>query len=321
MSIINTGITPSSIAINNNYAYITNSNNYEIPGQDSVTVVDLSTNLPITTIFDPSFNEPYRVTICGTKAYIMNSGGSTISIINTKTNKVSGIITGFDGPSGMVIKDNIGYVNNYGATPGVGSGNGTTVSVVDLNTNLIINTIIVGFAPAAVVSGKKYIYTVNYVDGNPDTGTLSKICPKNNKVIATITGFFGPFSMAIKDGKGYVTNFGSNNFAPFGTSVSVVDLKQNIIIDTITVGIQPTGIAIHNNYAYVSNYNTLYAKANFQNLTFGQGIISVIDLSINKVVSNIPTSPSPNSLVINKNSLYVVNYTQNCVNVIDIDRR
>lgn len=319
IGVINTGVNPSSITIDGHYAYVTNSNNYEIEGQDSVIVIDLHTNLPITTIFDQSFKEPYRITINKSKAYVSNSSSSTISIINTRTNTVTRIINGFDGPSGFVIKDKLGYVNNYGATPGVGSGNGNTVSMVDLITEKIIGSpIIVGLAPAAIVSDKNYIYTVNYVDGNPHTGTISKICTKCNKVVDTIIGFSGPFDMKIKDKKGYVTNFGSNNFAPFGTTVSVVDLKNNIIINNITVGIQPAGIAIHDKYVYVSNYNTLYAHANFQNLTFGQGTINVIDLDTNKVVSTIAVGNSPNYLVVNDEYLYIVNYTQNCISIVKV---
>jgi YVTN family beta-propeller protein len=338
VGLINTGVTPSSIAItpNGRYAYVTNSNNYEAPGQDSVTVIDLNTNLPITTIFDKSFNEPYRVTIDdkGTKAYISNSGGSTITIIDIKTNKVSDIIDGFDGPSGMVIKDNVGYVNNYGAFGGVGSGNGTTVSVVDLRGKVIIETITTGLAPAAIVLHGKYVYTVNYVDGEPNTGTLTKIDTRTNTVIATIgpfikDGFSGPFSMAINDNgkRGYVTNFGSNNFTPFGTTVSVVDLTRNLIIDTIYTGIQPTGIVLDDQYAYVSNYNTLYAHViknppptRYLDLTPGQGSISVINLETNKVISTVAVGHSPNNLAITPDNkyLYIVNYTQNNVGIVKL---
>src|SRR3989338_2590814 len=118
---ITVGVNPAVIAItpDNRYGYVANNNNYAIPGQDCVTVLDLRTNLPITTIFDNSFDEPYRITInkAGTKAYVANSGGSTISIIDIATNTVTGIITGFDGPSGIVIKGHRAYVNNYGTTP------------------------------------------------------------------------------------------------------------------------------------------------------------------------------------------------------------
>src|SRR5438477_8821988 len=153
---INVGVTPAGIALtpDNHFAYVANNNNYGITGEDSVTVLNLKTNLPELTINDSSFNEPYTVTMNadGTRAYVTNSGGSTITVINTKTHDVIGEITGFDGPSGMVInpKGTRAYVNNYGG-PILGSGNGTAVRVVDLHTNTIIGApIIVDLAPAAI---------------------------------------------------------------------------------------------------------------------------------------------------------------------------
>ena len=67
----NTGITPTGIAITNDgkKAYVANNNNYGITGQDSVTVLDLTTQLPLTTINDVSFSQPYTITMSpdGTK--------------------------------------------------------------------------------------------------------------------------------------------------------------------------------------------------------------------------------------------------------------
>src|SRR5690348_5891251 len=93
---INTGVNPTGIALtpDNSVAYVANNNNYAIAGQDSVSVLNLTDNLPITTITDASFDEPYTVTMNaqGTKAYVTNSGGATITIINTEMNTVAGTI-------------------------------------------------------------------------------------------------------------------------------------------------------------------------------------------------------------------------------------
>lgn len=337
-TVITAGVNPAGLAItpDGRYAYVANNNNYSIAGQDSVTIIDLKILLPIKTIYDKSFNGPYTVTInkSGTKAYVTNSGGSTITVIDVKTDTVIRTIDGFDGPSGMVIHGHTAYVNNYGATPGVGSGNGTTVRVVDLKTNTIVGEpIVVGLAPAALAISPdgRYVYTANYVDGNPKTGTLTKISTATNTVVATIgpfaNGFSGPFSIVINSSgkKAYVTNFGSNNFEPFGTTVSVVDLCENVICSIIKLGIQPSGIALTPNgkYAVVSNYNTLYAYVQQQpleylNLTAGQGTLNVIDLRNNAVISTIATGQSPSAVAITPDGKYVCvsNYTSNTVDVI-----
>jgi YVTN family beta-propeller protein len=330
---ITAGVNPSGIAItpDNRFAYVTNNNNYGIAGQDTVTVLDLTTNTVVTTIHDASFQEPYRVSInpAGTKAYISNSNGTTITIIDIATNKVIGIITGFDGPSGMAITPNglFGYVNNYGGPGGVGSGNGTTVNVVDLTTHTIIGpALTVGLAPAAVAMSPDgaFVYVINYTDGNPGTGTLSIIRTSDNSVILNaVTGFSGPFGIALTpNGKyAYITNFGSNNFAPFGTTASVVDVNNRTIVATINLGIQPAGIAVtpDGHFVYASNYNTLYAGPGFTNLTPGQGTVNIINITTNTVIPPIiAVGESPSNIAIAPNGefAYVVNYTSNIITVI-----
>ncbi len=331
---INTGITPAGIAItaDGHTAYVANNNNYGITGQDCVSVLNLKHNTVKTTIFDASFNQPYTVTISpdGDTAYVTNSNSTTITIINIGANEVIGVVGGFDGPSGMAITPDgsTAYINNYGGPEGLGSGNGTTVRVLDLHTNTFVGTpITVGLAPAAlaITPDGKHVYVVNYVDGNPNTGTISVIETTHNTVVTTIPGFSGPFGIAITpNGKyAYVANFGSNNFAPFGTTVSIVKLKTNSIKATINVGIQPAGVAItpDGHLAYVTNYNTLYAGANFTDLTPGEGTVNIIDTKKRKVIPpTIAVGQSPANIAMSQNGkyAYVTNYASNTVSVIEL---
>ncbi len=330
---INSGITPDGMAItpDNRFGYVANNNNYSLTGGDTVSVLDLKNNTVKTTISDSSFNEPFRIAInpAGTKAYVANSNSTTISIIDIATNTVTGVIGGFDGPSGMVITPDgsTGYVNNYGGPEGVGSGNAITVNVVDLVNNVIVgDPIVVGLAPAAlaITPDGKFVYVMNYVNGNPGAGTMIAIQTSDNTVVGTpLTGFSGPFGIAITpNGKyAYVTNFGSNNFEPIGSTVSVVKLSTNAIVATINLAIQPAGIAITPNgrFAYVTNYNTLYAGSNFTNLTAGQGTVNIIDIEKNEVISpTIAVGQGPNAVAISPNGkfAYVTNFTSNTVSVI-----
>lgn len=341
---INTGVTPGGIAITHDgrYAYVANNNNYGLQNtnasgatvnSDSVTVIDLSNNTVLTTIYDTSFLQPYTVTInpAGTRAYVTNSAGSTVTIINIATNTVTGIISGFDGPSGMVITPdgNTGYVNNYGG-PILGSGNGFTVDVVNnLNSTPTLGaTINVGLAPAALAitaDGSK-VYVIDYSYGVPDDGSISIINTSNNTAeLGVVTGLFGPFNITLTPDDKYaiVTNFGSNNFTPFGTSATKIDLSTNTIVDTFSLGIQPAGSAItpDGHYALTTNYNTLYTVTMpyFNNLTAGQGTVNIIDLLNNAVLPiTIDVGQSPNEIAITPNGAfaYVTNYTSNTVSVI-----
>ena len=239
------------------------------------------------------------------------------------------MIDGFDGPSGMVITPdgNTAYVNNYGG-PILLSGNGTTIRVVDLTTNTIVgDPITVDLAPAAlaITPNGEFVYVINYVDGNPGTGTINIIQTSDNTVVGTIPGFSGPFAIAITpDGSSaYVTNFGSNNFSPVGTTVSVVDLRTNKITSTIKLGTQPSGIAItpDGRFAYVSNYNTLYLGPNFSDLTPGKGTINIIDTCTNTVLCQVfVVGSSPAAIAISSDGkrAYVANYSSNNISVINI---
>jgi YVTN family beta-propeller protein len=328
---IGVGDTPTGIAItpDNQFAYVANNFN-DFPSGGSVSVISIKTNTVVMTINDPSFNEPYSVTInpAGTKVYVTNSQGSTVTIIDTATNTVVGVIDGFDGPSGFAItpNGNTAYVNNYGG-PKAGSGNGTTVSVVDLNTDTITGTITVGQAPAslAITPNGEFVYVINYVLGNTGDGTISIIQTSNNTVVGTILGFSGPFQIAITpNGKfAYVTNFGSNNFSPVGTTVSVVDLTSNTITTAIPLGTQPSGIALSANgrLAYVTNYNTLYLGAGFTDLTPGTGTVNIIDTRTNTVLSPVfivGSSPADIAVTSDGKYAYVTNFSSNNVSVINI---
>jgi len=343
---IGVGMNPAGIAItpNGRYAYVANDNDNQISGDDTISVIDLCTNKVIATISDPSFyqpsiltNQPYTVTInaAGTKVYVTNSNSTTVTIIDTASNTVSGVIDGFDGPSGFAIvpgcNSTTAYVNNYGGPEGLQSGNGHTVNVVNLSTNSIIGSPIdVALAPAslAITPDGAYVYVACYVDGNTGTGVVSVIRASDNTVIATIPGFSGPFQIAITPNGcyAYVTNFGSNNFEPVGNTVSVISIKTNEIIATIPVGTQPSGLAItpDGNYVYISNYNTLYLGPNFSDLTPGQGTVNIIDTCTNKVICpTIVVGSSPANIAITPNGAfaYVSNYASNNVSVIDILER
>lgn len=346
ISTVPVGVTPAGMAItlDGTRAYVANNNNYGITYEgdipvicDSVSILDLTTpGYPVTgVVVDTSFNQPYTITIHpdGSKAYVTNSAGTTITIISMITNFVIGTIDGFDGPSGMVITPDglTGYVINYGAIGGAGSGNGNTVNVVDLVNDVIVGSpITVARAPSGIVitSDGARVYTINYVTGATD-GTMSVIdTSDNSSLFGIMDGLFGPFGIVLSpdDTKAYITNFGSNNFTPIGTVVAIVSLAEPtapVVTVYVPTGIQPSGIAVDGNdrYLYVSNYNTLYADGeNFTGLTAGEGTVSVIDLSfaLPKVIDNIVVGTSPGCIIIHPDGdrALVSNFSSNTVSVI-----
>jgi len=327
---INVGVTPAAIAItSNNFAYVANCNDYNIEGQDTVSVLNLMNNTVATTISDKSFSQPFTITLNENenKAYVTNSNSTTVSVIDTTKNIVTHVIQGFDGPSGFAIipNKNKAYVNNYGE--GKTNGKGNTVSVVE--DDLVKSKIVVPQAPSAltITPDGEFLYVCCYVDGTQNSGCVCVIQTSNDSIIKVINNFFGPFAIVIAPDStyAYVTNFGSNNFAPFGTSVSIIDMKQNQIVGSIDqLGIQPSGIAIipDSKYLCVSIYNTLYKvpESKIPELTYGQGTVLIIDMSStsNQVISSTPVGNGPCSVAIRSNFAYVTNYGSNTVNVIKL---
>jgi len=309
------------MALCGDYLFVANNNNYGIKGSDNVTVINVRTGLLETTINDTSFNGPYTITAseCCDFVYVTNSNASSVTKISTHTLSVVDVLTGFDGPSGFVLYGGYAFVNNYGATPGKGSGNGTTISVYDLKAKTIIKTITTDLAPAAMTKCDNKLIVVNYVDGNPGTGTLQVINMDTFAIDGEkVTGLSGPFDVVSDGHTAYVTNFGSNNFFPYGTTVNGVNLKTRKIDSVINVGIQPSGIALCRDKLYVTNYNTLYSDPQFSQLVAGQGTVSVIDVCDKRCPKICPcvkvVGQSPANLIVCGGVAYVSNYTSNTVN-------
>jgi YVTN family beta-propeller protein len=114
-------------------------------------------------------------------AYITNLGSNNVSVIDTKTNKVTATIPVGAGPLGVAVSPDGSkvYITNDNDNPG-------TVAVIATATNKVIATIPVGDAPFGVAvspDGGK-VYVVNEAS-NP--GTVAVIATATSKVIATIT--------------------------------------------------------------------------------------------------------------------------------------
>ena len=78
------------------YLYIVNNQYYGITPYDSVYVYDLINEQFVAKITNASFKTPSTATISGRRVYITNSNSTTITIIDTATNKVVNDIDGFN---------------------------------------------------------------------------------------------------------------------------------------------------------------------------------------------------------------------------------
>ena len=183
------------------------------------------------------------------------------------------------------------YITNY--------GNGT-VSVVDIPTNTITDTITVGAHPSgvSVSSDGSTVYITNGT-GN----SVSVINTASNTVTATIPVGTGPLGIVVTPDGSMV--YVANSIA--GT-VNVINTSTNTVTDTITVGAYPTGVSVtpDGSKVFVTNQ---YANT-----------VSVITTAANIVSATIPVGNSPDGVAVSPDGskVYVANYDDNNIKVINI---
>ena len=231
-------------------------------------------------------------------AYVANSESSSVSLINTLTNRTIDQIPVGINPLFLAIAPDGTKV--YAANAGSNS-----VSVIDKSTMSVTAAIPVGDNPSAIGFSPDGLlaYVANYA-----SGAVSVVDTAAGAVISSVDVGSGPWHLAISsDGTtGYVTNSGSN-------SVSVIDLTSSppTLVEDISVGDQPLGIVLSadNTRAYVANH--------------GQNSISVIDISVSPPVVLPPigvgSGPFDLAFVPAASTLYVTNSDSNSLSVIDTD--
>jgi len=197
-------------------------------------------------------------------------------------------------PAGMDITPDGKYLyvansNNYGLI------NQDTVSVIDLEKNMVIKTITDATfsSPNSVKIKNNKCYVMN-----SSSSTISIINTDTNQVIGTISGngsdvdvLDGPSIMVMTPDKtkGYVNNYGINSN---GNHISVIDLINDVIIATIIIGdnIKVPNPASPADLAISPDGKKLYV-VNYANDSNGNpsvpGYISIIDVLTNQIIDTI----------------------------------
>ncbi|RVW06371.1 YncE family protein [Rhodococcus spongiicola] len=144
----------AAIAPDGNRAYVANM------GDDTVSVIDTSTNTETTTIDVGNGPRAVAFTPDGTRAYVTNQNDNSVSVIDTVANTVTITINVGGAPEGVTITPDgtRAYVTNY---------LGNTVSMIDTATNTF-TTIDVGNGPraAAITSDGTHAYVTNQHDSS-----------------------------------------------------------------------------------------------------------------------------------------------------------
>jgi YVTN family beta-propeller protein len=163
------------------------------------------------------------------------------------------------------------------------NGNAETLSRLNLQTGEVTNHIVnTGPVPNQVAYYDSRLYVVN-----SGSASLQIINPANNQTTADIQLPINsnPLNVAFYDGCAYVSGFLTN-------SVYKVNLSTNQVTDTIRVGQSPAGLIIANDILCVCN--TGFNPVNF---TYGQGSVSIIDISDGQELTRISVGKNPQALI------------------------
>jgi len=282
------------IAISGGKAYVTRSG-------ANMTIIDLNsvTELaPVSFSTYPSCSQGY-VAVSGNRAYValsnLGSNGQ-LAVVNIDNNSVLTYIPVGVDPWGVTTYSNQIYVaNNIHWT----NGDPATVRVIDMNTNSVVDTILVGINPNCIAidptTGRAFV-----TNGNSLSNSVSVINTATNNVIATISVPNQPFGVAISANCAYVSNYVDS---PNGT-VEVIDISSNTIIASIPVGRDAIGVAAISGYVFVANSSS--------------NTVSVIDVTSNTVVTTINVGNGPDGIAVDQttNKVYVTNQNDKTISII-----
>jgi YVTN family beta-propeller protein len=244
------------------------------------------------TIAVGSFPSGVAVDSAAGTAYVVNSGGGSVSVIDEATGAVTATVNVGIAPTGVAVDPAVGsvYVVNHATS---------TVSVIDEATDTLTATIPVGAGAAGVAADPT---TGNVYVTDHAASSVTVINATTNTVTGTIPVGVEPADVAVDSTTGtvYVTN------STDGT-VSVINEASGTVTATIPVGVEPAGVAVDptTETAYVSNTT--------------DGTVSVIDEADNTVTATIPVGTQPAGVAVDPSTgtVYVDNAFAATVSVID----
>jgi YVTN family beta-propeller protein len=235
------GDLPVDVAIrpDGDRAYVTNF------GDNSVKVIDTSTNLVVATVAVGTGPTSPAVTPDGTRLYVPNGSSDDVSMVNTSTNMVVATLAVGDDPRYIAITPD--GTRAYVTSANSGSSDVTVIDTDPASPNF--NTVIASIATATSTRGVAitpdgafaYVAVGVFLDpGRVDVIDTNPSSPNFHTVLTSVTVENNPWGVAITpDGtRVYVVNNGSN-------SVPVIRTADNTVTATLLPNAgDPQGIAI-----------------------------------------------------------------------------
>lgn len=233
--------------------------------------------------------------------YVVNSGSRSISVIDTSQLRVLSTIQlpGGIGPSDIVfVPDLVASDGSQLSIDGklyITNRLSNDVTVVSTATNHMLGMVPVGNLPSSISADliRKEIYVTN-----ERSNDLSIISTVDDRVVATVPVNRKPTGVAVGKDKLYIFNEGSNN-------ISLVSPSTRKVVGTITLAVSPKrGMVGFGGRTFITD--TAADRVTF---------LSQLDF----VTRELPVSRGPVNIAGDerRNRLYVTNYDDSSVSVID----
>ena len=243
------------------------------------------------------FNNPEGVAFSpsGAYAYVTNSEGTNVVIINTASNTVSGSITsGFSTPKTIAISPSGTYAYVTNCNSSCGGSIPDNIVIINTASNTVTGSITSGFDyPYGVSFSPSGTYA--YVTNNHGNNVVIINTASNTVTGAITSGITNPYGVAFSHSGAYayVTNYGSQN-------VVIINTASNTVTGAITSGFSnPYGVSFSpsGTYAYVTNG--------------GSSNVVIINTATNTVTASITSGFfSPYGVAISPSGAYA--YVTNC---------
>ncbi|WP_018476806.1 YncE family protein [Pontibacter roseus] len=242
------------VALNNEKGYVTEWLGYDpttyIYGTGRVAVVDLKTYTVTKTI--PVGVQPEQLVISGGKLFVANSGGNTVSVINTATDAVETSILVNDGPNSLALdRNNVLWVSSsglksYNSDYSVDEENSKPGTLAKINTgsNAVISTLaFTQKAPSPsklTLNGnrdKLYFLFNNRVYVQDVNASALPAAPLIDRGAYVPYGFYG---LGVEPSTGMVYAGKAPNFSSNGWVVRYNN-QSGAPVDSFQVGVAPNG--------------------------------------------------------------------------------
>lgn len=266
-------------------------------------------------------------------AYVCHITQHVVSVINTRTDSLIGVIPSGNGSCDIAFSSDRGFIANY---------NSNDITVFNKKTNDQITTIPVGQHPCFILITDDDRYA--FISHQSDDG-LWIMSIKDYQIVNKIQGIYGETLSDSLNNKIYA----SSVFQPF---IYVINRDNQTITDRIEVGGRPLDIAItpDGNFIYAANVflnkvqkistRTDSIVHSISGIDTCRGIaispdgkyayttnvmkssVTVIDLETNKIAKTLYVGNMPTSISIDKgnNCAYVSNQGNSSISVIDLKK-